>query len=809
MTMHENDIDLLCEEANRLLGVSLSLLDILQEESSILIDSTDGKSHTLDQYSFDKRSVGKAIEVFQGEQLKLDRLEMVLAVVGTMKAGKSTTINAIVGTEILPNRNRPMTAIPTLIRHTPGQYEPVLHFENSEPANNLIHKLRTIVADQSNTEKLDAFEHNDDMKTLLSQIENGQTLSDVYKGTDEIFEFLCYLNDLVRLSAALGVEFPFDSYDEIHEIPVINIEFSSLKNISLAKGHLTLLDTPGPNEAGQEHLQVMLTEQLSKASAVLAVLDYTQLKSIADEDVRHQLEATAKVAQGSVYALVNKFDQKDRHGDSREQTRKYIAHDLMRGILEEGHVFPASSRWGYLSSRALSELSRHQQLPKSDKQPWVVDFAHEALGRRWENKISNPVEVKEAATELWQDSYFSEPLEKIIHSAHARAAILAVKSSSDKLVDYTGRLDQFLGMRESVLTHDTKELQRQIEQLVNDIKNISHYEQETLITIEQMLRDLTNAARQQFIDNQHDLTETLVEYFQNGTLEQFDSHIVDFPFDSTTIRFDSLDDANDLLFLIEDRVNQVMDISNTDIYNTLMAVVDHFETKTTNRILKTRDLIDDIQHRTSGDVFSIGWQMPKLNLDEITLSTANMFDGLIINLEESKVGRRRQLGIWGKICGWLGIRTWGWESYTSTARYYEISLPKVQRSVLTGVKLTFNKLDEAITRSIENPVNTSVTDFFCTLKTSIEEIRDDLIRRCRDKRRDQIIYTNLIKRVTSLKGHIPVEESQVLKKSISSLLLVEAHSLAPVETSAAGSRAESLVRKALAEKAVAKESIEE
>ncbi|HBV0140261.1 TPA: antirestriction protein [Escherichia coli] len=29
---------------------------------------------------------------------------MVLAVVGTMKAGKSTTINAIVGQEILPNR---------------------------------------------------------------------------------------------------------------------------------------------------------------------------------------------------------------------------------------------------------------------------------------------------------------------------------------------------------------------------------------------------------------------------------------------------------------------------------------------------------------------------------------------------------------------------------------------------------------------------------------------------------------------------------------------------------------------------------
>lgn len=53
---------------------------------------------------FDKRSTER-IEELEGEQIKTARREMVLAVVGTMKAGKSTTINAIVGQEILPNRN--------------------------------------------------------------------------------------------------------------------------------------------------------------------------------------------------------------------------------------------------------------------------------------------------------------------------------------------------------------------------------------------------------------------------------------------------------------------------------------------------------------------------------------------------------------------------------------------------------------------------------------------------------------------------------------------------------------------------------
>jgi replication fork clamp-binding protein CrfC len=45
---------------------------------------------------FDKQKALKRIEELEGEQIKTARREMVLAVVGTMKAGKSTTINAIV-----------------------------------------------------------------------------------------------------------------------------------------------------------------------------------------------------------------------------------------------------------------------------------------------------------------------------------------------------------------------------------------------------------------------------------------------------------------------------------------------------------------------------------------------------------------------------------------------------------------------------------------------------------------------------------------------------------------------------------------
>lgn len=118
--MHEKNIALLCDEADRLLQLNINLLRQMVEEPDVLSDSKNEN-----RLLFDKQKALKRIEELEGEQIKTARREMVLAVVGTMKAGKSTTINAIVGQEILPNRNRPMTSVPTLIRHVPGKTEPV------------------------------------------------------------------------------------------------------------------------------------------------------------------------------------------------------------------------------------------------------------------------------------------------------------------------------------------------------------------------------------------------------------------------------------------------------------------------------------------------------------------------------------------------------------------------------------------------------------------------------------------------------------------------------------------------------------
>src|SRR5690606_24634679 len=202
---------------------ALNNLESLKSMPIAKLDSTaaamSGVNNNVLPLHFSARGVDAQQAMLNNELRKITRLEMVLAIVGTMKAGKSTTINAIVGTEVLPNRNRPMTALPTLIRHTPGQVEPILNFPHVGPIETLMAELqkklrayrREILATQLEIDK--------DMDSLLLRIINGTKFEKQYLGAQPIFHCLKSLNDLVRLSKVLDVAFPFSAYTAIEHIP--------------------------------------------------------------------------------------------------------------------------------------------------------------------------------------------------------------------------------------------------------------------------------------------------------------------------------------------------------------------------------------------------------------------------------------------------------------------------------------------------------------------------------------------------------------------------------------------------------------
>lgn len=253
--MYTNTMNAIVQEVIRLLNHQRNLLkDMLNEEELL----KDGQSQ---ERSVDVVLAEQWIETLEDEITKVGGLEMTLAVVGTMKAGKSTTINAIVGREVLPNRNRPMTTLPTIIRHKVGQTTPTITLPKLGPFNHALSTLRGAMErlPEDEVNQL-SFASTEDGKSLIQEILTGdlKELGPSYSGAEGIYLFLKVLNDISRLcnEEKLNVTSPIIEYSSITEFPVIEVEFHHLKGKEQQlQGSLALIDTPGPNEAGQGHLK--------------------------------------------------------------------------------------------------------------------------------------------------------------------------------------------------------------------------------------------------------------------------------------------------------------------------------------------------------------------------------------------------------------------------------------------------------------------------------------------------------------------------------------------------------------------------
>lgn len=672
--MHEKNIALLCDEADRLLQLNINLLRQMVDEPDVLSDSKNENG-----LLFDKQKALKRIEELEGEQIKTARREMVLAVVGTMKAGKSTTINAIVGQEILPNRNRPMTSVPTLIRHVPGKTEPVLHLEHTQPVRNLLITLQEKLATPAGQQVAQTLQQTGDTRELLDILTDDGWLKNEYHGEEEIFTGLASLNDLVRLAAAMGSDFPFDEYAEVQKLPVIDVEFSHLVGMDACQGTLTLLDTPGPNEAGQPQMEVMMRDQLQKASAVLAVMDYTQMNSKADEDVRKELNAIADVSAGRLFVLVNKFDEKDRNGDGADAVRQKVPAMLNSDVLPASRVYPGSSRQAYLANRALHELRKNGTLPVDEA--WVDDFVREAFGRMKKDYVCKDSELAtEGATDLWEGSLIDQLITEVIQSSHSRAAALAVDSAAAKLMQNAENVSEYLSLRHQGLQQSIQSLQAHITSLLADIQEIEECQNQVTGDVRMAMEDINTKTGELLTKVCASLEEELNDYFRSGKrkeqqmLEEENSaqprernafaffhdifgtgnqhdRMRDFDPDSPEIKFSDRRAALELMTQIESTVTSLHREAEAQFRPELEKIVRGIETGFRGTALyATEKIAGRINARLEDEGFTVKISFPAVSQLQTRLAVQTNLSALMEERTETVTRRRRQDGVWGTLC---------------------------------------------------------------------------------------------------------------------------------------------------------------
>ncbi|HHU7922124.1 TPA: dynamin family protein [Escherichia coli] len=794
--MHEKNIALLCDEADRLLQLNINLLRQMVEEPDVLSDSKNEN-----RLLFDKQKALKRIEELEGEQIKTARREMVLAVVGTMKAGKSTTINAIVGQEILPNRNRPMTSVPTLIRHVPGKTEPVLHLEHIQPVRNLLITLQEKLATPAGQQVAQTLQQTGDTRELLDILTDDGWLKNEYHGEEEIFTGLASLNDLVRLAAAMETEFPFDEYAEVQKLPVIDVEFSHLVGMDACQGTLTLLDTPGPNEAGQPQMEVMMRDQLQKASAVLAVMDYTQMNSKADEDVRKELNAIADVSAGRLFVLVNKFDEKDRNGDGADAVRQKVPAMLNSDVLPASRVYPGSSRQAYLANRALHELRKNGTLPVDEA--WVDDFVREAFGRMKKDYVCKDSELAtEGATDLWECSLIDQLITEVILSSHSRAAALAVDSAAAKLMQNAENISEYLSLRHQGLMQSIQSLQAHITSLLEDIREIADCQEQVTADVRMAMEEIDARTRELLTGVCTSLEEELNDYFRSGKrkeqqmLEEENSaqprernafaffhdifgtgnqhdRMRDFDPDSPEIKFSDRREALELMTQIESTVTSLHREAEAQFRPELEKIVSGIETGFRGTALyATENIAGRINTRLEDGGFTVKISFPAVSQLQTRLAVKTNLSALMEERTETVTRRRRQSGLWGKICGAFGTSDWGWETYKEDVSRSVININTVRKEVMSLTRAYFGELQASIEQDINQPVRQEIDAFFCAFREKVEQLRNTLIQSSEDHKRDQQAQERLTRRLQALNERVPelITDSKALREELETML---------------------------------------
>ena len=736
-------IDALVKEADRLVSLQISLWEKLLNDKELLLPEGEEAGN---EHAFSRGTAKKQIEVLRGEAEKLINREAVIAIVGTMKAGKSTTINAIIGTEALPAHNLPMTTLPTLIRHKPGQSTPVLKFSNRKPLDKLVKKLQAKV----NSEKLQSERERDEhINDLVTFVEKGGHFRSEYQDADKITEFLRDLNDLVRMAGKLGVDFPFEDYDEIHEMPAIEVEFAHLDETGKATGGLALLDTPGPNEVGQLHLRRLLKDQLRKATAVLAVLDYTQLNSDADAEIRDELEDIKGIMKGRTYSLVNKFDEKGTDGYDERQVRDLVAKDLMDEVVSEDAVFPASARIAYLANRAMHELRQHHRLPDPSKQPWVEEFGKEAFGRtNWKDEIDDTTKAKTTAEKLWLDSGFSQLLERVIGTAHTNAARLAMESTAAKLVESAGELENHLSIRRDALNRGIAELARQVKMLESDIRKLKKNKQSAEKKKKDLIASLAKSVENCVKEVKEEADKALKTYIETGQTIGIKGRSVkptpqkgqDFDPKELTIEFKSSKEAEKLIEAIKVSVSKIVDVAERSLQKKIEDRVNGFECKFD--ILKkdcAEAVFGKVQERLDQAGFKIKFPRIRIShLRQIKFAVDDVFDGLISKESRSKTRKIKQKSWTGGIKRFFGDlfgqEEWGFEKKTTKETMYHIDLSNVDKGLSHIFYKCFADLDKSTMWMVGSAVEGSVDQLFNELQPKIEEIRQNFLQSVRDKK---------------------------------------------------------------------------
>lgn len=340
--------------------------------------------HTLEQLSL-LRSLEKDINLSERQKKTLsfvqDLLSKALAqsktnefnihILGTMKSGKSTFINALLGKDILPNESAACTLVPVVIEN--GLFE-------------------------------------DKIEKILN---NGESSWIQGKQIEQNF-----LNDIRQYRAELdkGADVDIAYYQFQHPLSFLTEE--------KAGTNIRIIDTPGPNEmkqfADRMSLEQLFLNTLKDSNLIFFVIDIQYYKDEENQKMLERLLHYRPDLKNHVIFILNKMDRlMEQKSITAEGTIEEVQNVLASWGFEENLLFPISSKKALLSRLTeeglknngsfLERVKRFFKKEPSISERYKLDFDEvlPLLQDDVDGKVlSYKPEPKEYYVELFQQSNF-------------------------------------------------------------------------------------------------------------------------------------------------------------------------------------------------------------------------------------------------------------------------------------------------------------------------------------------------------------------------------------------------------------------
>ena len=663
-----------------------------------------------------------------------------------------------------------MTTYPTLVRHKPGQTEPVLDFPVARSFNSLARKAKQKLEKHIRQTSLNEQFPDPHEQAIAEKILEGQVeITTRSEGKTKIFELLKTVNDLYRLCGRLELELPATA----DRLPTLEIEMHHLGTGGTGVGQFTILDLPGPNEFGQSgRLREIVQKQLERASAVVLVSDFTQRKTEADNEIQELVNNELSQLTDRLFIFVNKFDQRRADDWDKEETRQYLANTLLNGAVAPERIYPVSALQAFLANWAQRQLKERGRLPDPEKSSFTQDFGRDALGTRWERFIDKYDEVKSGADELWKGSLFADPLDNVIRVAARNASLVCLKAATGKLLDYNRTLDSFLKIRNGAMTKNVEELQEAIGNLQGDIEKVNKKKEAAELRMKARLDKFPKIIRAGCEGWSGQLRQVIEQYFKTGKVspppqgwlkenfwkvldrlgnwvpERFKKPL-DIPAQQTGPDFspqqirefrgsDHADKARKFIESIRKRIQPVYHKAASQIEQRLNEISEELSNQITTDVEKElRDILEKAKERLQRD-FQITLDFPKLELNIDTVGLEEIDSALAKQKSESYTTRKEKTHTFASVTRFFGSvfgEDWGYDVVHKQRQISTIDMATLQHAAMKGLGRFSSEMQDRA-KALAQAQEEALGGHFDNLEGYLEAFRGDLFDACEDKQRE-------------------------------------------------------------------------